>query len=74
MGLFNRLGREVEQFKQTAKDSAADQFDYRCEACDSGFAKNHDFCPDCGTEAVVDTTAESVEETTAESLEETSDE
>ena len=66
MGLFNRLGREVEQFKQTAKDSAAEQFDYRCEACDSRFAKNHDYCPDCGTQAVVDTTEESLEGTSDE--------
>jgi len=54
MGIFNRLGREVEQFKQTAKQSA-EAHDYRCEACDARFSTEYDECPDCGAEAVVET-------------------
>ncbi len=55
MGIFNRLGREVEQFKQTAVESAEERYDYRCEECDARFTTNHDYCPDCGAEAVVET-------------------
>lgn len=52
MGLFNRLGREVEQFKQTAKNAAEEDAEYRCRACDARFTTRHDRCPECGAETV----------------------
>ena len=58
MGIFNRLGREVEQFKQTAKQSAQERHDYRCTDCDARFSTDHDYCPECGADAVVETTDE----------------
>ncbi|WP_436928664.1 hypothetical protein [Halosimplex halobium] len=53
MGIFNRLGREVEEFKQSAKQAAEERHDYRCEACDARFSTDYEECPDCGAEAVV---------------------
>ncbi|WP_436908520.1 hypothetical protein [Halosimplex marinum] len=53
MGIFNRLGREVEEFKQSAKQAAEEGRDYRCEACDARFSTDYEECPDCGAEAVV---------------------
>ncbi|WP_246986145.1 hypothetical protein [Halorientalis marina] len=54
MGLFNRLGREVEQFKQTASDAAEENKGPQCPACDAALPA--DFlddlpadCPECGT-------------------------
>jgi rRNA maturation endonuclease Nob1 len=58
MGIFNRLGREVEQFKQTAKQSAQERQDYRCVDCDARFSTDHDYCPDCGEDAIVETVDE----------------
>lgn len=52
MGLFNRLGREVEQFKQTAKDAAEEDATYRCRACDARFTTPVDRCQECGAETV----------------------
>lgn len=52
MGLFNRLGREVEQFKQTAKSAAEEDAEYRCRACDARFTTHHEQCPECGAETV----------------------
>lgn len=51
MGLFRNLGRKVGEFTGEAK--AAASADYRCEACDARFETAHDYCPDCGAEAVV---------------------
>jgi uncharacterized paraquat-inducible protein A len=54
MGLFNRLGREVEQFKQNASDAAEEQKKPSCPACEAALPA--DFlddlpadCPECGT-------------------------
>ncbi|MFC6835532.1 hypothetical protein [Halomarina ordinaria] len=55
MGLFKRLGRQVEQFKQTATETAEGDADYRCRACDARYHVQHDRCPECGTEDVVAT-------------------
>ncbi|WP_324760184.1 hypothetical protein [Haloarcula montana] len=48
MGLFNKLGRNVERFKQTATDAADQQAEYECSACESRFHTDHDDCPECG--------------------------
>ena len=58
MGLFRKLGREVEQFKRTASEAAAEDGAYRCESCEAAFDADHDRCPECGAEAVVPTTVE----------------
>ncbi|MFC7007364.1 hypothetical protein [Halalkalicoccus salilacus] len=58
MGIFNRLGREVEQFKQTAKNAAAEDAEYRCRACDARFTAQNDRCPECGAKEVEPTESE----------------
>jgi len=55
MGFFETVGRQVEQFKQTAKEAARENADYRCRACDARFEKSEDRCPECGAEEVVPT-------------------
>jgi rRNA maturation endonuclease Nob1 len=58
MGFFNKVGRQVEQFSQTAKDVAEQQADYRCRTCEEQFHTDHDACPECGAETVVAVEAE----------------
>ncbi len=58
MGFFKRIGRQVEQFKQTAKEVAEEDADYQCQACDARFHTNHDQCPKCGAQKVAPTTTE----------------
>jgi rubrerythrin len=53
MGLFNKLGREVERFKRTATAAAESSEEYRCEACGSRFVADYEECPECDTAAVV---------------------
>jgi rRNA maturation endonuclease Nob1 len=53
MGLFNKLGRQVEQFKQSATEAAEESADYHCRACASEFHTEYDECPDCGSQDVV---------------------
>ncbi|PAU84518.1 hypothetical protein CK500_03090 [Halorubrum salipaludis] len=50
MGLFTELGRQVETFKQTAKNAAENAETFRCPACDERFDDPHDHCPECGEE------------------------
>lgn len=52
MGLFNKLGREIEQFKQNAKAAAEETADYQCQACNARFHSEYDECPDCGAQNV----------------------
>lgn len=52
MGLFNALGRKVEEFKQTAASSAESNADYLCAACDERLQADHEECPACGEAAV----------------------
>jgi len=52
MGLFNRLGREVEQFKQSAMGAAAAD-EFRCVDCGAEFATAYEACPECDADAVV---------------------
>ncbi|MFC6974916.1 hypothetical protein ACFQL1_09860 [Halomicroarcula sp. GCM10025709] len=52
MGLFNKIGRNVEQFKQTATDAANEQADYECRACGSRLHTDHEECPECGANEV----------------------
>lgn len=52
MGLFERLGREVEEFRQTARRTAAESADYRCRACGERLHTDHEQCPECGADHV----------------------
>lgn len=58
MGVFKRVGRKVEQFKQTATETAKEKATYQCEACDARFYSKHDQCPECGAEPLRSTAAE----------------
>lgn len=51
MGIFRRIGRNVEEFKQEAQRAA--EADYRCTACDELLDADADACPACGEDAVV---------------------
>ncbi|MCU4924369.1 hypothetical protein OB905_00010 [Halobacteria archaeon AArc-dxtr1] len=66
MGLFESLGRRVEQFKQTAKEAAEENATYRCAACGSQFNAHDGTCPKCGADAVVTVETEAVETEEAE--------
>ena len=59
MGLFEKFGRQVEQFKRTAKEAAEEDANYRCRACDARFNAHNDQCPECGAQEVVATDGES---------------
>lgn len=58
MGFFTKVGRQVEQFKQTAKKTAEENADYRCRACDARFNTSGNQCPECGAKKVVPTRTE----------------
>jgi len=47
MGLFNEVGRQVEKFKQTAKNAAKSAETYQCPACGEKFDSTHEQCPEC---------------------------
>lgn len=55
MGFFNRLGRQVEQFKQSAQE-VAEEPDYQCRACDARFHTEYDECPECGAQEITSRT------------------
>lgn len=56
MGIFNKLGRELEQFKQNAKEAAEETAAYQCQACNARLHTEHDECPDCGAHEVISVT------------------
>ncbi|WP_224332294.1 hypothetical protein [Haloprofundus halobius] len=58
MGIFNELGRQVEQFKQSVEKTAEENAAYQCRECDARFHTHHDQCPECGAERVESTTTE----------------
>lgn len=55
MGFFNKLGRRVEQFKQSAQEAAKEP-DYQCRACDGRFHTEYDECPECGAQEITSQT------------------
>jgi len=59
MGLFENLGRKVEEFKQEATEASREQADYRCGDCDAIVYGGRDDCPDCGGENLVARKSES---------------
>lgn len=58
MGLFRKVGRQVEQFKRTATETAEKDASYRCRACDARFDAHDDQCPECGATEIVSTASE----------------
>lgn len=52
MGLFEKVGRRVERFKQRASDAAAAEADYECSACGERLYADAETCPECGAAAV----------------------
>lgn len=52
MGIFNTIGRQIEQFKQNAKEAAEETAEYQCQACNARFHTEYDECPDCGAQDV----------------------
>ncbi len=52
MGLFNKIGRNFEQFKKRATDAAKETAEYQCQACGTRFHVDHEECPECGAEEV----------------------
>lgn len=57
MGFFEKVGRHVEKFKQSAKDAADEDANYQCQSCNARFNANDDQCPDCGSADIISTTA-----------------
>lgn len=53
MGLFRKLGQQVEEFAQATRDAADESADFRCAACGESLHTDHDRCPECGEDAVV---------------------
>ena len=58
MGFFRSIGRQVEEFKQTAKQSAEESAAYHCRSCEERFHRQHEQCPECGAETVTETRTE----------------
>lgn len=58
MGFFKEIGRQVEQFKQTAKKSAEVDATLRCQVCDTRLNARHDECPECGATNLTQTSTE----------------
>jgi len=52
MGLFERLGRNVEKLKQQATAQAEESATHRCEDCETLLYADHNECPECGEAAV----------------------
>ena len=61
MGLFRKLGKQVEQFKQDAKSAADEGAEYECAACGERFHAPQDVCTECGSNDIVAITAEADE-------------
>ncbi|MFB6131232.1 MAG: hypothetical protein ABEJ28_10475 [Salinigranum sp.] len=51
MGLFRKLGREVQQFAEDAKAAAEDDAVYECAECGARFDERPDRCPECDAES-----------------------
>lgn len=57
MGLFEDLGRKVEQFKQQATDAASQEASHVCGDCEELLYADREQCPHCGSENIVERTA-----------------
>ena len=54
MGLFNTLGRKVEEFKQDVDSAKADEATHQCTDCEQLLYSGRETCPECGSESVVE--------------------
>lgn len=52
MGLFRDIGRNYEEFKRDAAETADAAADFHCTACDAAIHVETETCPDCGADAV----------------------
>ncbi|WP_313691843.1 hypothetical protein [Halorarum halobium] len=48
MGFFKEVGRQVEQFKRTAREAADEEETRQCGACGTRSNADYDECPECG--------------------------
>ncbi|MGB9951794.1 hypothetical protein [Haloarcula sp. Atlit-120R] len=53
MGIFNDLGRKVEELKQEVGNASDDEATHRCIECETLLYADHDECPDCGSTSVM---------------------
>ncbi|MFB6232817.1 MAG: hypothetical protein ABEH61_01020 [Haloarculaceae archaeon] len=58
MGLFNRLGRKVEQIKREAESASEGTATHGCEECGTLLYSDFEACPECGEAAVTAIDAE----------------
>ncbi|MFB6150261.1 MAG: hypothetical protein ABEJ40_00500 [Haloarculaceae archaeon] len=49
MGLFENLGRKVEEFKQQAQEVSESRAIGECADCGKVLYTEHDECPECGS-------------------------
>ncbi|WP_328765651.1 zinc-ribbon domain-containing protein [Haloarcula rubra] len=50
VGFFEKAGREVEKFKQTASEAAEDHRTPECPACGESVPDDVEECPECGAD------------------------
>lgn len=53
MGLFRKLGRQVERFTTKAKTVAKEHAVYECDDCGARFSEHHKQCPECKSGDVI---------------------
>ena len=53
MGLFEDLGKKVEQFKQQAESASQKQADRKCAECETLIYTDREDCPECGSERIL---------------------
>lgn len=54
MGLFNRLGRKAEEFKQNVDAAKTAEATHECADCEKLFYTEHETCTECGSDAIVE--------------------
>lgn len=54
MGFFNNLGRKAEKLKQKAKAASEEEASHACADCEALLYTDHDECPECGSDGVVE--------------------
>lgn len=54
MGLFNDLGKKFEKLKKEAESSASEEATHACRDCETLLYTDHETCPECGSDAVVE--------------------
>ena len=65
MGLFRDVGRRAERLKQQVTDAAREEAVLECADCGKAIFTERTDCPDCGSEALLDTGRNEGDEGTA---------